>query len=62
MDRRTRNTLEFSKLQERLHKRSIIFILLDLLYSNVTAINKLISPNLVVIAPFENERRKEHQR
>jgi len=62
IDRCSRNTLEFLKLQERLHKRSVIFISLDLPYSNDMAINKLISTNLAAIATFENERRKERQR
>jgi DNA invertase Pin-like site-specific DNA recombinase len=62
IDRCSRNTLEFLKLQERLHKRSVIFISLDLPYSNDMAVNKLISTNLAAIATFENERRKERQR
>ena len=62
IDRCSRNTLEFLKLQERLHKRSVIFISLDLPYSNDMAVNKLISTNFAAIATFENERRKERQR
>jgi len=61
MDRCSRNTIEFLKLQERLHKRSVIFISLDLPYSNNLSGNKLIYTNLAVIATFENERRKERQ-
>ncbi len=62
IDRCSRNTLEFLKLQERLHKKEVTFISLDLPYSNDMAVNKLISTNLAAIATFENERRKERQR
>ena len=62
IDRCSRNTLEFLKLQERLHKKGIIFISLDLPYANDMAVNQLIATNLAAIATFENERRKEWQR
>jgi len=62
IDRCSRNTLEFLKLQERLHKKGVRFISLDLPYSNDMAVNKLIATNLAAIATFENERRKERQR
>ena len=62
IDRCSRNTLEFLKLQERLHKKGIIFISLDLPYANGMAVNQLIATNLAAIATFENERRKERQR
>lgn len=62
IDRCSRNTLEFLKLQDRLHKKGVRFISLDLPYSNDMAVNKLISTNLAAIATFENERRKERQR
>ena len=62
IDRCSRNTLEFLKLQERLHKKGVTFISLDLPYSQDMAVNKLISTNLASIATFENERRKERQR
>ena len=62
IDRCSRNTLEFLKLQERLHKKGVRFISLDLPYSNDMAVNKLISTNLAAIATFENERRKDRQR
>lgn len=62
IDRCSRNTLEFLKLQERLHKKGVTFISLDLPYANDMAINKLIATNLAAIATFENERRKERQR
>lgn len=62
IDRCSRNTLEFLKLQERLHQKEVTFISLDLPYSQDMAVNKLISTNLAAIATFENERRKERQR
>lgn len=62
IDRCSRNTLEFLKLQERLHNKGVKFISLDLPYSNDIAVNQLISTNLAAIATFENERRKELQR
>lgn len=62
IDRCSRNTLEFLKLQEKLSNKSVTFISLDLPYSNDMAVNKLISTNLAAIATFENERRKERQR
>ena len=62
IDRCSRNTLEFLKLQERLHKKKVRFISLDLPYSNDWAVNQLIATNLAAIATFENERRKERQR
>lgn len=62
IDRCSRNTLEFLKLQERLYKKGVTFISLDLPYSPDMAVNKLISTNLAAIATFENERRKERQR
>ena len=62
IDRCSRNTLEFLKLQERLHKKGVTFISMDLPYSQDMAVNKLISTNLAAIATFENERRKERQR
>ena len=62
IDRCSRNTLEFLKLQERLYKKGVRFISLDLPYSNDMAVNQLISTNLAAIATFENERRKDWQR
>ena len=62
IDRCSRNTLEFLKLQEKLFKKKVTFISLDLPYSNDMAVNKLISTNLAAIATFENERRKDRQR
>jgi len=62
IDQCSRNTLEFLKLQEKLFKKSVTFIALDLPYSNDMAVNKLIATNLAAIAAFENKRRKERQR
>ena len=62
IDRCSRNTLEFLKLQDRLHQKGVTFISLDLPYSDDMAVNQLISTNLAAIATFENERRKERQR
>jgi DNA invertase Pin-like site-specific DNA recombinase len=62
IDRCSRNTLEFLKLQEKLSKKDVTFISLDLPHSNDMAVNKLITTNLAAIATFENERRKERQR
>ena len=62
IDRCSRNTLEFLKLQEKLFKKKVTFISLDLPYSNDMAVNQLISTNLAAIATFENERRKDRQR
>ena len=62
IDRCSRNTLEFLKLQEKLFKKQVTFISLDLPYSSDMAVNKLIATNLAAIATFENERRKERQR
>jgi DNA invertase Pin-like site-specific DNA recombinase len=62
IDRCSRNTLDFLKLQEKLFKKSVTFIALDLPYSNDRAVNKLIATNLAAITTFENERRRERQR
>ena len=43
IDRCSRNTLEFLKLQENLFQKSVRFIALDLPYSNDMAVNKLIA-------------------
>jgi len=56
IDRCSRNTLEFLKLQERLFNKCVRFISLDLPYSNDMAVNQLISTNLAAIATFENEQ------
>ena len=56
IDRCARNTLEFLKLQERLHEKGVRFISLDLPYASDMAVNQLISTNLAAIATFENAR------
>ena len=62
IDRCSRNTFEFLKLQKKLFDKSVTFIALELPFSNDIAVNQLISTNLAAIATFENERRKERQR
>ena len=62
IDRCSRNTLEFLKLQEKLFKKNVTFISLDLPYSTDMALNKLIATNLAAIATFEHERRRERQK
>jgi len=62
IDRCSRNTFEFLKLQKKLFEKSVTFIALELPFSNDMAVNKLIETNLAAIATFENERRKERQR
>ena len=61
IDRCSRNTFEFLKLQKKLFEKSVTFITLELFFSNDMAVNQLIVTNLVAIATFENERRKEGQ-
>jgi DNA invertase Pin-like site-specific DNA recombinase len=62
IDRCSRNTLEFLKLQDNLFQRSITFVALDIPHSNDLATNKLIATSLSAIAAFENDRLKERQR
>ena len=62
IDRCSRNTFEFLKLQKKLFEKSVTFIALELPFSNDMAVNQLISTNLAAIATFENQRRKERQR
>lgn len=62
IDRCSRNTLEFLKLQDILFKRNITFVALDLPTSVDLATNKLIANTLSGIAEFENNRRKEPQK
>jgi len=62
LDRCSRNTLSFLKIQDDFFKRSITFVALDLPYSNDLATNKLIVTNLSAIATFENDRRRARQR
>jgi len=62
IDRCSRDTLSFLRLQEKLFEKSIVFLSLDLPYSTDLAVNRLIATNLAAIATFENERRRERQR
>nr|YP_003734627.1 putative serine recombinase [Kryptoperidinium foliaceum]ADI40412.1 putative serine recombinase [Kryptoperidinium foliaceum] len=62
IDRCSRNTFEFLKLQKNLFEKSVTFIALELPFSNDMAVNQLIATNLAAITTFENERRKERQR
>lgn len=62
IDRCSRNTLEFLKLQDTLFKQNITFVALDLPTSVDLATNKLIATTLSAIAEFENNRRKERQK
>ena len=62
IDRCSRNTFEFLKLQKKLFEKSVTFITFELPFSNDMAVNQLIATNLAAIATFENERRKERQR
>merc|ERR1712157_248422 len=56
IDRCSRNTLEFLKLQDILFKKNITFVALDL------PTNKLMATTLSAMAEFENNRRKERQK
>jgi len=62
IDRCSRNTLEFLKLQDILFKQNITFVALDLPNSIDLATNKLIATTLSGIAEFENTRRKDRQK
>ena len=62
IDRWSRNTLRFLKLQDILFKKNITFVALDLPTSIDLATNKLIATTLSGIAEFENNRRKERQK
>ena len=53
---------DFNFKQEKLFKKKVTFLSLDLPYSSDMAVNKLIATNLAAIATFETERRKERQR
>ena len=59
IDRCSRKTLEFLKLQDILFKKNIIFVALILTNSINLATNKLIATTLSGIAEFENIRRKD---
>lgn len=62
IDRCSRNTLEFLKLQDILFKKSITFVALDLPTSVDLATNKFMAITLSAMAEFENNRRKERQK
>jgi DNA invertase Pin-like site-specific DNA recombinase len=62
IDRCSRNTLEFLKLQDILFKKNITFVALDLPNSIDLATNKIIATTLSGIAEFENTRRKDRQK
>lgn len=62
IDRCSRNTLEFLKLQDIFFKRNITFVALDLPTSVDLATNKLMATTLSAMAEFENNRRKERQK
>ena len=62
IDRCSRKTLKFLKLQDILFKPNITFVALDLPTSIDLAINKLIATILSGIAEVENNRRKERQK
>ena len=62
IDRCSRNTLEFLKLQDILFKKNITFVALDLPTSVDLATNKLMATTLSAMAGFENNRRKERQK
>ena len=62
IDRCSRNTLEFLKLQDILFKKNITFVALDLPTSVDLATNKFMAVTLSTITEFENNRRKERQK
>lgn len=62
IDRCSRNTFEFLKLQDILFKKNITFVALDLPTSVDLATNKLMATTLSAMAEFENNRRKERQK
>ena len=62
IDRCSRNTLEFLKLQDILFKKNIIFVALDLPTSVDLTTNKFMATTLSAMAEFENNRRKERQK
>jgi DNA invertase Pin-like site-specific DNA recombinase len=62
LDRSSRSTLEFLKLQDAFFKRNITFVALDLPNSLDLATNRLIATTLSGIAESEKNRRKERQK
>ena len=61
IDRCSRNTLEFLKLQDILFKQNITFVALDLPTSVDLATNKLMAPTLQGNTKFENNRQKSNK-
>ena len=61
MDDCSETTGEFLKFQEKLFKKKVSFVSLDLPYSADMGVNKLIARNLVAIASFENKCRKKRE-
>ena len=57
INRCSRNTLEFLKLQEKLFNKGVTFISLDLPYSNDMAINKLIAEVKLPIAGLLSDKK-----
>jgi len=62
IDRCSRNTLEFLKLQEYLFQRLITFVALDIPHSTDLAVNKFITTTICALATFENDRRRDRQK
>ena len=62
IDRCSRNTLEFLKLQDILFKKNITFVALDLPTSVDLDTNKLMATTLSAMAEFENNRQKERKK
>ena len=55
IDRCSRNTLEFLKLQDILFKKNITFVMLDIRISLALTKNKLIAITLSAILEFESK-------
>lgn len=53
IDRCSRNTFEFLKLQKKLHEKSVTFIALELPFSPDLAVNQFIATNLVQLLPLK---------
>ncbi len=62
IDRCSRNTLEFLKLQDILFKKSVTFVALDLPTSVDLDTKKHMATTLSAMDEFEKRRRKERQK
>lgn len=62
IDQCSRNSFNFLKLQEKLSKKSVLLIALDMPYSLDFEINKVITKNFAALAKFDSEQRKENQK